>query len=151
MAIKKVGVTGTPMEYEYKADAAITPGDLLEITSTGVKVHATAGGRALPIFAGIDKWQGRDIDDDYAASDRVNVQVYPPGSIVNALIKDGEDIAVWDFLESGDGGDLREVDTDSGVAGVVTGSVIAVALEALDLTGSSTQQATDRRCKVMIK
>lgn len=151
MAVKKIGVTGTPLEYEYKADAAITPGDLLEVTSTGVKVHATAGGRAIPMFAGIDKWQGRDIDDDYATGDRVNVQVFPPGSKVNALIKDGEDIAVWDFLESGAGGDLREVDADASVGDVVTGSVIAVALEALDLTGSSTQTAADRRCLVMIK
>lgn len=150
MAIKKIFVRGEPIREEKKADAAITPGHLCEITSTGVKVHATAGGRAYALFAEEDYLQGNEIGTAYTTANRVLLGTAPPGAFVYAIIKDGEDIAVGDFLESGGSGELREVDADPSVGTVVTGSVIAVAEAALDLSGSSGADPASARCLVRI-
>ena len=57
---------------ERVANAAITPGMLIEIMSTNkVRAHATAQGNAAKIFALEDELQGKGIDDNYSALDPV--------------------------------------------------------------------------------
>ncbi len=87
---------------EFVANAAITPGHLVEVAlSTGkVRVHATASGNVLPMFALENELEGEGIDDAYAASDPVQVWVPGRGDIVNALLADGQTIAIGDFLFS---------------------------------------------------
>jgi hypothetical protein len=142
---------GPKVHLTKTADAAITPGMLCELTATGVRKHATAGGAAYPMFAGQNyaSDNGNTIDDDCPIGEEANLEVCSPGVIVNALIADNENIAIGDFLESNGDGKLREVDADPSVGTVVTNSVVAVAIEALDLTGSSGEEPTNR-CKVMV-
>jgi len=73
--------------YEKVANAAITPGHLLELMSTNkVKVHASlAGVVTSKMFALEDELQGKEIDDAYAADDvvqhcsRRDCKRYPEG------------------------------------------------------------------------
>lgn len=130
---------------EMVANAAITPGMLVEEMSTGkVRVHTNVGQNAIPMFALEDELQGNGIDDDYAADDVVQVWVAQRGEQVYALLANGESVAIGDFLESNGDGYLKKWTADS--AGVVEypQSIVAQALEALDLTGSSGEETTYR-------
>lgn len=113
------------IQDEHKADAVIIPGMLLEITATGVKKHATAAGKHAFLFAIEDELQGKGIDDDYAAADKVQCWVAGRGDIVNAILEDESTIAIGDFVES----------NGEGLVQAVSGSYpIGVALEAVDLS-----------------
>jgi hypothetical protein len=113
------------IQDEHKADAVITPGMLLEITATGVKKHATAAGKHAFLFALEDELQGKTIDEDYVAADRVQVWVAGRGDIVNAILEDESTIAIGDFVES----------NGEGLVQAVSGSYpIGVALEAVNLS-----------------
>lgn len=126
---------------------AITPGYLLELTSAGkVQAHATAGGNVLPMFALEDELQGKGIDDAYAASDNVQVWVPYRGDMVYALLNDGENVAIGDFLESAGNGKLRkhvkdsfEVEStgDTGTYVNYAESIVGVATEAVDMSDST--------------
>lgn len=134
---------------EYVAVAAITPGNLLEITSVGkVRRHATEGGNAVPLFALEDELQGKGIDDNYAAADVVQVWVAQRGEQVYALLEDGEDIVIGDYLMSNGSGRLQKVDKEV-ISASENVSVVAQALEALDLSGSSGEETTNR-IRVMV-
>lgn len=122
---------------EYEANAAITPGMLIELMSTGkVRKHATASGNVLPMFAKEDSLQGKTINDNYAAGDRVQVWVPTRGDIVNALLADEQNVAVGDLLESDGNGRLQKYVADKGDSGsyIYPTQIIGVALEALDLS-----------------
>jgi hypothetical protein len=94
---------------EFEANAAITPGMLVEVMSTGkLRAHATALGNAFPMFALEDELQGKGIDDDYAAGDQVQAWIPGRGDIVNALLRDEENVAIGDFVESDGEGRLRK-------------------------------------------
>jgi len=132
---------------EYTATAvAVTPGYLLELTSTGaVKAHATAGGNAFPIFALEDELQGNGIATNYAASAKLQCWVPGRGDEVYALLKDGETVVIGDYLESAGNGQLQKyvADTaDSDDAITVYGlQIVAVATEAVDLSASANTAA----------
>jgi len=123
---------------EYEANAAITPGMLIEIMSTGkVRAHANTGQTALPMFALEDELQGNGIADAYASGDRVQAWVASRGEIVYALLANGETAVIGSFLESNGDGYLKVYSADS--AGVVEypSSIVGQALEAVDMSGSS--------------
>jgi hypothetical protein len=137
---------------EMTAAAAITPGMLVEQTpgAATVRKHATSGGNATPKFALEDGLQGKGIHDAYAAGDKVQVWVAQTGDWVYALIADEQNIAIGDLLESNGAGYLTKhtVETwnsaDAQVANTVYSfPVVARALEALDLSGLSTQGTSD--------
>lgn len=114
---------------EHDADAVITPGDLVEITATGVKRHATSDGVASPIFAQEDFYQGKTIADDFAIGDKVNCGHCITGEVVQANLADGESVAKGDLLSSNGAGKLQAL----GSGGVA----IAIANEAIDMSGSA--------------
>jgi len=129
---------------EYEAVAAITPGHLLELTSAGkVQKHSVAGGNVFPMFALENELEGGGLTDDYATADVVQVWIPGRGDQVYALLADGESVVIGDFLESAGTGRLRERITESAGA---TGfeSIVGQALEALDLSGSSGEEPTNR-------
>ncbi len=132
------------VNVEYPANAAITPGNLIELLSTGkVRKHTAEGGLTLPMFALEDELQGRDIDTNYAEDAPVQCWIAQRGEEVYALIADGEDVSVADKLASNGDGTLKVVESDD--------VPIAIALEAIDLSGSSgTYPATGFRIKVRI-
>lgn len=150
MAIKTISVIGEPVQQELLCDAAITPGHLCERTATGAKVHATAGGSAAKLFALEDDLQGNEITDAYTAANQGQFGHFRPGDQVYALIADGENIAIGDWLESAGDGTLREVDADASVGDIVPNSVVAYAEEACDMSGSSGADPATARCLITI-
>lgn len=119
--------------------ATITPGHLIERASaTTVRKHGSAGGNAMKMFAVEDDLQGKDITDVYAASARIQCMLAQRGDIVNALLANGQSaVAGTSYLESAGDGTLRVHAVGS--AGVVEApeAVVGLALETLDLSGSS--------------
>jgi hypothetical protein len=132
---------------EFEAASAITPGMLVELDSSKeVKPHVIAGGNVLPMVAIEDELQGNGIDDVYAADDRVQCWVPQRGEEGYLILKDGEDVAIGDFLESGGGGvvvkhtpDTESLGADSSgnITTIYTNQIVGVALEAVDLSDSS--------------
>lgn len=142
---------GDPVYDEREAGGAITPGHLVSVNgSNQVVVHASAGGRAAALFAKENDIGGDDITHAYASGEKVLFMACRPGDEVYAIIADGENIDEGDFLESNGNGELREVDADASADDIVTHSVIAVALEAINASDSATTALADRRCKVRI-
>ena len=135
---------------EFTATAvAITPGMLLELTSAElVQAHSTEGGPVLPMFALEDELQGKGITDNYAVSAKIQVWTAVRGEEVYALLADGEDVAVGDFLVSDGTGKLKAATADSSAV-VVEEFPIAIALEAVDMSGSSGADPSGR-IKVVI-
>ncbi len=133
---------------EYVAAAALSPGQLLELTSTGkVQKHSGAGKTALVMFAVEDELQGKGINDAYAAGDVVQVWVPTRGDIAYAKLADEEKVIIGDFVESNGLGFLRKVvrtnesweSADSQQAHSIYGShIVGQVLEAKDLTSLST-------------
>ena len=128
---------------EMVASAAVTPGMLLIIESTGkVKAHNQADKDAFPIFALEDELQGKGIDDAYAANDPVQCWIPYRGDIVNAILADGQKVVIGDPLTSDGYGRLKKHVTDVGASAAELVSVyplqiVGYAAEALDLSGSS--------------
>lgn len=122
---------------EYDAGGAITPGHLVQLDSDGdVTVNSSAGVACQKAFALEDELQGKTISDAYASGDKVQVWNCVPGEEVYALLADGENAAIGDKLVSNGDGQLKVMTADSSGA-VVEETPIAIALEAVDMSGSS--------------
>jgi hypothetical protein len=130
---------GGVIREEAIANAILTPGHLVELLSTGkIQKHGTAGGSAVErAFAVEDELQGKTIRDNYAANSRVQYNIFRSGDNVLAILADGENVVVGDKLESAGAGTLRKVVADTSAGTIKVQSVIAVALEAVDMSGSS--------------
>lgn len=135
------------VQEEYIADAAIKPGHLVKLDSDGkVTVTAANAGQVLPMFAVEDEHRGKTITDAYAQGDPVQCWIPTRGDIVYGILDVGAKVVVGDFVESTDDGTLRKL--TAGTNASDGGAVVGVALEALDLTGSS---AAAKHIKVRIK
>lgn len=111
------------------ATGTIKPGMLLQVDSAGkVTPHATAGGVAEKLVALEDALQGDTIADTYTIGNIVDTAIISPGSQCQVLVAAGQDIAVGDLLMSAGNGKLTERTS--------TNTVLFVAMEAADLTGS---------------
>lgn len=149
---------------EKVANAAITPGMMVEpMTTDKVRAHATAEGNAVPMFALEDELQGNGIDDDYSADDQVQIWIPQRGEEVFAILADGYDVDIGDFLASNGDGYLREHtaeaeswgSADPGEVNVYPLAIVAQALEAVDTSGSSGEESSGslgyaKRIKVRI-
>lgn len=151
---------------EYEAEAAITPGMLIELTSSEtVQAHSTAGGNAVPIaFALEDELQGKGIDEAYADGDRVQCWIPYRGDAVYAILADDSAaVSIGDLLESnGDGyltkhvADVESFESaETGSITVLPNQIIGIAIEALDLSDSSGAESSgslgyNKRIKVVI-
>lgn len=130
---------------EYNAASEITPGMLVAVGSAGtVAAHAVPGGICEKMFALEDELQGKTIDDDYAVAAPVQTLIANPGSEVLALLENGEDVAIGDSLVSAGNGKLKAYDAAASAAVVTEEYPIAVALEAVDMSGSSGVDPTGR-------
>ena len=113
----------------------LTPGMLLKVGTAGyIGKHTTSEGAVTPpMFALEDELQGRGIDDDYAMLSRIQVWIPGRGDRVNAFLKNGENVGVGDKLASGgDGTLIRHADVS-----VKSNQIVAIAMEAVDMSGSS--------------
>lgn len=141
---------------EYEANAAISPGMLIEIMSTGkVRAHATEGGNALPMFALENYPEGKGITTAYAAAEQVQAWIPVRGDEVYALLEDEQNVAIGDFLESNGSGYLQKitnVEVSSQAADIVYPlQIVAQALEALDLSGLSAAGSSDTPARQFIR
>jgi hypothetical protein len=151
MAFNTITLKGDPVRFEKAAAAAITPGFLIELTSAdALQAHSTAGGTAATIFALEDENQGNSITDAYTAADLTLAAVFKPGDEVYALLADGENASIGSKLESNGDGYLRVVDADASAGDIGVQSVIGVALEALDMSGSSGVDPSSQRIRIMV-
>lgn len=126
-------------EEAVAGEAGIYPGMLLKMNSSGqVVMHSTEGGVLGDevLIAAEDALQGNTVDTVYTVSTPVTYLVPNKGSEVRMLIEDGQDIAVGDKIMSAGNGLLKE--TTDLESGETLASVVGVALEANDLTGSNT-------------
>jgi hypothetical protein len=157
----------TDIQMERAAAAEIYPGMLLEYTSSStVQAHSTAGGNALPTaFALEDELQGGDIDTAYSADDQVPVWIATRGEHAYAILADDSaSVSIGDPLESAGNGYLTKHVSDvesfeSAEPGSITvypQQIVAIALEALDLSGSSGEESSasplgyNKRIEVLI-
>lgn len=131
--------------WEYPANAAITPGHLIYLLSTGkVAVNAAAGAQCRKLFALENALLGKGIDDAYAANDLVQAGEMERGSVVYAWIPAAAAaIVVGDKLTSNGDGAVKKASaaSQSGTtpfAYTAADEVIGYAAEAVDNSGGGT-------------
>ncbi len=108
---KTISLRGCPERREGVANAAITPGYLVEQMTTGkYRKHATAGGvHPGRLFAAEQEWTGKSIDTAYASDEQLPILNCKPGDQVYALVAaSAAAIAIGDLLESAGDGTLRK-------------------------------------------
>jgi len=135
-------------QIEKVPAAAFYPGHLVELTTADkVQKHSTQNGVVTPpMFAIEDNIQGKTIDDAYATTGRAQVWIPQRGEEVYAVLADGQTVTIGSKLASNGDGTLK----------THTANIIAVALEALDLSDSSGGETEDdslgydKRIKVRI-
>lgn len=127
-----------PNIEELEANAAITPGMLVEEMTTGkARAHATRNGNAARMFALESELEGKGITDNYAAGEQVRCFHGQPGDQVNALLADGESVAIGDMLGSNGDGYLKEIKGGDSATEDLPASIVAKAKEAVDRSTSS--------------
>lgn len=144
-SIMKEGVCG----------GAITPGHLVSMNSAGKwVVHPTAKAQALRAFAVEADYNGKGIDDAFAANDWAQVWIVPAGAEINALVAPSASaIVVGDLVESAGDGTVRKLTPASQLGSgtydyTAEGSAIGVALQAVDNSGNASSSA---RIQILIK
>ncbi len=134
MAIKTILVSGKPQIEEAPADAAITPGELIEWVPNAsfrrLRVHGTSTGAAVPMFALENEVFGKEIGDAYASGETVRFATCPKGTIVLARITANVNLETGDWLESDGSGELQLTTSNNEAVRV------AQADESLTSTGS---------------
>lgn len=146
----------TPIREEALANAAITPGHLIELMSTGkIKVHASAGGNVKGAFFALeDELQGREIGTAYTAGELVQYNHFRPGDRVNAILADGETVVIGDELMSAGDGTLKKYvaqqDVSADITTIAPNLIVGIARTALDLSGSSAADPASARITCQI-
>lgn len=131
----KIHLKGSGRYEEAVVAAAFYPGHLVKINSSGqILKHSTEGGFAERAFAIEDALQGNTVDTVSVANNTHPYVLAAPGDEINAFIKAGENIAVGDLLISAGDGTLIENGSEG--SGTTVRQILAVAVEANDLTGS---------------
>ena len=147
MAANRIHAKHSFVQEEYKAaEADIQPGMLIKLNSSGnVIKHDEENGRAEAMFAQEDVLQGRNVDQLYANDSIVTCILPNLGSQVYGRLENDQVVAIGDWLVSRGNGLLKNIGAlDSGDVDVFT---VAVAMEAKDLTDSSTENELIRiRC-----
>lgn len=135
---------GDYQQDEAPADAAITPGEMVAETGTGVAPHATAAEvNPAILFARDHPETGRGSEDDYAAGEEVKYINPDSGSRVRARLAGGytyDGDGGTELVSAGDG-TLRPLDTAGGDA---RGAVVAEAYESADTTDGNVDLAQVR-------
>lgn len=137
----KIHQRGPFTAIELPANAALSPGHLLEEISTGKLQKATLGAIGHEkIFAQEDALQGKTTADAYAADDMVQAYIELPGNRTQAMCHAGTNYTVGMRLSSNGDGTLKRLTVSSDVE-------IAVVAVAKDL---STSGAVDALVEVRI-
>lgn len=125
------------IQEEYDANATITPGMLIEVISTGkVRAHAEEDGNVIPMFALEDELQGKIISEDYDADTPVQVWIPQRGDQVYAILAQGENVSIGDFLVSNGDGKLKALAALSSIGDVEPLQIVGEATEAINATAA---------------
>lgn len=152
MAIKTITVRGEGVMQEGIATNALTPGHLLERTSTAneLQVHSAAGGRHQCIIAVEDELQGNEIDDAYANDARIFFKFFLRGDVFFGKIANAQNVAIGDYLVSNGNGELKKAGVELiDSSAIEQETPVGVALDAVDMSGSSAVDPTGR-CRVEV-
>ena len=142
-------------EYE-SSGVALIPGMVAELTSTAnyIQAHATSSGNAYPLIVFEDELQGVSVDTAYTAYPGTKVQTWMPqrGDEANLILVDGQSVVRGDRLESNGAGYLQKYVADVDAAHdsddadpattIYTTPILCIALEAMDLSGSSGEETS---------
>lgn len=143
MASNTITIQGTPIVAERLSGGAITPGHLIEATTSDTfVVHATADGSATALFALENAVIGNGVDDAYASGETVCAGYFPRGAVVYAWLEDGNNASIGDELVSQGNGLLKKPSAVD--ATVIDTAIVARAEEAVNASGA------DARIKVRI-
>lgn len=139
MASKTILLKGDGIFKEAKSSAAITPGHLINLASTGlIAVHAGADLNAAPAFAIENENVGKDIDTAWSSGDLVTYIIPERGAEINALVPAGAAaIVIGDLLASAGDGTLKKTAAAAPAATNVR-SLVARAMEAVDNSAGGT-------------
>lgn len=131
--IEAKGLYSRKLEFII-GEAGVKPGMLCKMNSSGQAIkHSTSGGALGDenLVALEDALQGsKNVDTVYTSGQRGFFIIALPGDELNVLIADEEDVNVGDKIMAGGSGTFK---VNSGGT-----KVVAVAVEANDLTGSNT-------------
>lgn len=156
---KQIGIETAYLceKTEEIAAAAFHPGHILEYDSNGkFQKHSTAGGPVAPVIVAMeDTLQGNGVTNAYAANNNAYGWMCKPGALVNIRVKDGETIAIGDFVESAGDGTIQKhvTDTFSGAEAVTIRDqqIIGQARSACDMSDSSAADPSPPFCAVRIR
>jgi hypothetical protein len=127
--------------FEYEADEALTPGELVRFDADDeLEPHGTANGVAQKVFVVENPYAtgntSKAIDQDYALGDSARVIFGQPGDVVYAWLKAGVNAAKGDALTSDGAGALQKPTVD---ASLLSGAIVAFADEDKDNSGGGTR------------
>lgn len=113
---------------EKLAQSAVTPGELLELSSGLVQAHSTGGGSVSAVRVALESPHvdnpGTDaIDTDYAGSELVYHAIGAPGDVFYMFLAGSQNVSEGDLLESDGAGALQAL------SGTSVRSAIAAAAE----------------------
>lgn len=122
-----IALKGNYIPMERKANAALSPGHLLNINSSNKFIkQAVAAKKPITMFALEKDYDAKEITVAYASDDTVKAGIFGAGHEVYArLAAAATAVVIGTHLESAGDGTLRVVTADSSTA-------IAIALEAVD-------------------
>lgn len=137
MAYRTVLLKGDPLRKELIAAGTITPGMLIERTSSNtVQAHSGAGQNAQRLFAVEDDLQGKEIGENYSAANAVQFHACRPGDEVYAILATSQTVVIGDFLESAGNGYLRKHTASSAGAIEYPEAIVGTALTAVTTTSA---------------
>jgi hypothetical protein len=128
----------------YRANAAFSPGDLVELVASGSELKWRQNGSATEMCAktvALDKPAETDntgIDDAYAADENVEVAAVHVGAVWYAMATSGETVAIGTLLQSNGDGEVK-------AATATTQDAQLGWMQSLDALGTI---AVDTRCRV---
>jgi len=126
--------------HETEASVILTPGEFVIFDGSG-EFALPAAGDLSKLIVIEDDLQGNEITDDYAVNDRVRAVFMQPGSVVQAILTDGQNVPIGRELE---------VDANGTLITIGSNQPIVVAMEAIDASDSAATPVASRRIEVMI-
>lgn len=126
--------------HEADAAVALTPGEFVTFDSAG-DFALPAAGDTLKLIVIEDDLQGNEISDDYAIANNTRAVVPQPGSVVRAILTDGQNVPIGRELELDGNGTLITIGSNE---------AIAMALQAVDASDSAATPVASRRINVLI-
>jgi hypothetical protein len=134
---RRIDLLSNVLYKERIGSEALTPGYCVTINTSGqLALHDQDGGPGPVRLVLPNDLEGDGVTDAYDVSDTVKFATFAPGDEVLVRVKDGENIAIGDYLTHDGNGKFREVVTDSS-GQVVEDTVVLQALEACDMSSSS--------------